>query len=96
MVMAAVDGIQNRIDPGPATDKDIQSLSEEELSQMGSTPDSLEEALNALESDHDFLLAGNVFAAEVIHYWIKYKRENEVDALRIRPHPYEFCMYFDI
>jgi glutamine synthetase len=52
--------------------------------------------LNELENDHDFLLAGDVFTADVIHYWIKYKRENEVDAIRIRPHPFEFCMYFDI
>ncbi len=96
MVMAAIDGIQNKIDPGQPTDKDIQSLGQEELAEMGSTPDSLEEALTELENDHDYLLAGNVFTPEVIHYWIKYKRENEVDALRIRPHPYEFCMYFDI
>ena len=61
-----------------------------------SAPASLEEALNELETDHDFLLEGDVFTADVIHYWIKYKRENEVDAIRQRPHPYEFCMYFDI
>ena len=59
-------------------------------------PASLEEALDELENDHDFLLKGDVFTADVIHYWIKYKRENEVDAIRMRPHPYEFCMYFDI
>ena len=56
----------------------------------------MEEALTALEEDHEFLLQGDVFTADVIHYWIKYKRENEVDAIRQRPHPYEFCMYFDI
>ena len=58
--------------------------------------DTHQKALDELENDHDFLLQGDVFTADVIHYWIKYKRENEVDAIRMRPHPYEFCMYFDI
>jgi len=67
-----------------------------EYETIGSAPGSLERALDALENDHDFLLKGDVFTADVVHYWIKYKRENEVDAIRMRPHPYEFCMYFDI
>ncbi len=96
MVMAAIDGIENKIDPGDPLDKNIYHLTADESDRILSTPGSLEEALNVLENDHDFLLKGDVFTADVIHYWIKYKRENEVDALRIRPHPYEFCMYFDV
>ena len=64
--------------------------------RIASAPGSLDEALDALEMDHEYLLNGDVFTADVIHYWIKYKRDNEVDAIRVRPHPYEFCMYFDI
>jgi glutamine synthetase len=96
MTMAAIDGIQNKIHPGDPMDKDIYHLSEAEYEKIQSAPASLEEALNELENDHEFLLQGDVFTADVIHYWIKYKRENEVDAIRIRPHPFEFCMYFDI
>jgi glutamine synthetase len=96
MTMAAIDGIQKKIDPGDPLDKDMYHLSAEEYEMIGSAPGSLDEALDELENDHDFLLQGDVFTADVIHYWIKYKRENEVDALRLRPHPYEFCMYFDI
>jgi len=96
MTMAAIDGIQNKIDPGDPLDKDIYRLTSTEYEQLQSAPGSLEAALDALESDHDFLLNGDVFTADVIHYWIKYKRENEVDAIRVRPHPFEFCMYFDI
>jgi glutamine synthetase len=91
-----VDGIENKIHPGDPMDKDIYNLKPAEYERIGSAPGSLEEALNELESDHQFLLNGDVFTADVIHYWIKYKRENEVDAIRMRPHPYEFCMYFDI
>ncbi len=96
ITMAAIDGIENKIDPGDPLDKDIYHLTTEEYEQIGSAPADLESALDALEADHDYLLKGDVFTADVIHYWIKYKRENEVDAIRIRPHPYEFCMYFDI
>jgi glutamine synthetase len=71
-------------------------LSPEEYEKIAFAPGSLDEALDELEDDHDFLLQGDVFTADVVHYWIKYKRENEVDAVRLRPHPYEFCMYFDI
>jgi glutamine synthetase len=77
-------------------DKNIYHLTPDEYEKIESAPGSLEEALAALEDDHEFLLEGGVFTADVIHYWIKYKRENEVDAIRQRPHPYEFCMYFDI
>jgi glutamine synthetase len=96
MTMAAIDGIENKIHPGEPLDKNMYHLTEEEYEKIGSAPSSLEEACNALENDHEFLLKGDVFTADVIHYWIKYKRENEVDALRQRPHPFEFCMYFDI
>jgi glutamine synthetase len=96
ITMAAIDGIQNKIHPGDPLDKDIYKLTPEEYEKITSAPTSLEEACNELENDHDFLLAGDVFTADVIHYWIKYKRENEVDAIRVRPHPFEFCMYFDI
>jgi glutamine synthetase len=96
MTMAAIDGIQNKIDPGDPLDKDIYKLSSEEYEKIGSAPGGLDEALDELENDHEFLLKGDVFTADVIHYWIKYKRENEVDAIRMRPHPYELCMYFDI
>lgn len=96
MLMAAIDGIENQIDPGDPMDKEMSELSAAELSKIGATPRSLNQALVALEKDHDFLLKGDVFTEDVIHFWIKYKRENEVNELDIRPHPYEFCMYFDI
>ena len=96
MLMAAVDGIENRIDPGEPLDKDIYSLSPEELKDVPSTPASLEEALEALEKDHEFLLKGDVFTQDVIDSWIAYKREHEVDPVRLRPHPYEFMLYYDI
>ena len=96
MLMAVIDGIQNKIDPGEPMDKDIYDLSPEELSEVPQTPGSLDEALAALKCDHEFLLRGDVFTPDVVDTWIWYKTENEVDALRLRPHPYEFCMYADI
>jgi glutamine synthetase len=96
MLMAAIDGIQNKIDPGDPLDKDMVDLEPEEYEAIRSTPMDLDEALDALEKDHAYLLEGGVFTEDVIHYWIKYKRENETGALRARPHPFEFCMYFDI
>jgi glutamine synthetase len=95
MMMAGLDGIKNRIDPGDPMDVDIYELPPEELAKVPLTPGSLEEALDALEADHDFLLQGGVFSQDLIDSWISYKRENEVDALRLRPHPYEFAMYYD-
>ncbi len=95
MLMAALDGIQNRIDPGEPLDRDIYDMSAEELANYPKTPGSLEEALNALEADHEFLLAGGVFTEDLIHAWINWKRENELDPLRLRPHPYEFHLYYD-
>ncbi|HHK42072.1 MAG TPA: type I glutamate--ammonia ligase [Planctomycetaceae bacterium] len=96
LLMAAIDGIQNKIDPGEPLDKDIYDLPPEEAAEVPKTPASLAEALDALERDHEFLLRGDVFTEDVISTWIAYKRENEVDAMRLRPHPYEFCLYFDI
>ncbi len=96
LLMAALDGIENRIDPGQPLDKDIYSLSPEELAKVPSTPGSLDEALNALEKDHEFLLKGDVFTQDVIDMWIDYKRVNEADTVRMRPHPQEFKLYFDI
>lgn len=96
LLMAALDGIQNKINPGNPLDKDIYDLPPEEAAEVPQTPASLDEALLALERDHDFLLRGDVFTEDVISTWISYKRENEVDAIRLRPHPYEFCMYYDI
>jgi len=96
MLMAGIDGIINKIDPGEPLDKDIYALPPEELKNVPSTPGSLEEALRALEKDHDFLLRGDVFTEDVIEAWIKYKWEKEVNQLRMRHHPYEFVLYFDV
>ena len=95
-LMAAVDGIQNKIDPGEPLDQNIYDLSPEEAAEVPTTPGSLNDALTALERDHEFLLKGDVFTKDVVDTWVEYKRENEVDALALRPHPYEFCMYYDI
>jgi len=96
MLMAAIDGIQNKINPGQPLDKDIYDLPAEELAKVPHTPGSLRDALYALEKDHDFLLKGDVFTADVIETWINYKMENEVKALELRPHPWEFALYYDI
>jgi glutamine synthetase len=95
MMMAGLDGIQNKIHPGQPLDKDIYHLSPEEAKEVPKAPGSLDAALNALEKDHAFLLKGDVFTSEVIQTWLDYKRENEVDAIRLRPHPFEFALYFD-
>jgi glutamine synthetase len=96
MTMAAIDGIQNKISPGDPLDKDIYDLEPEESANVATTPGSLDDALNALADDHDFLLRGDVFTRDVISTWIAYKRKQEADAVRVRPHPYEFCLYYDI
>jgi glutamine synthetase len=96
MLMAGLDGIQNRIDPGEPLDKDIYDLSPEQLKDVPSLPGSLDESLKALEADHEFLLKGEVFTPTLIDRWITYKREKEIQPLRMRPHPLEFSMYFDI
>ncbi|HMT09565.1 MAG TPA: type I glutamate--ammonia ligase [Pyrinomonadaceae bacterium] len=96
LLMAGLDGVQNRIDPGEPLDKDIYDLPPEELANVPSLPGSLDEALDALENDHEFLLKGDVFTSSLIERWITYKRENEITPLRLRPHPLEFSMYYDI
>ncbi len=96
ILMAALDGIENKIDPGEPLDKDIYAMSPEELKDVPSTPSSLREALDELEKDQEFLLKGDVFTEDVLEAWISYKRANEVDPIRLRPHPYEFMLYYDI
>lgn len=96
VLMAALDGIQNRIDPGSPLDKDIYDLDPEETESVPKTPATLEESLKALREDHEFLTRGDVFNEDVIDTWIWYKSTHEVAALRERPHPFEFSMYYDI
>ena len=96
ILMAAIDGIENRIDPGDPLDKDIYGLPPEELAEIPTAPGSLEEALFALRADQEFLLKGDVFTPDVIDMWIDYKMENEVNPVKLRPHPHEFFLYFDI
>ncbi|OGW56548.1 MAG: type I glutamate--ammonia ligase, partial [Nitrospirae bacterium RIFCSPHIGHO2_02_FULL_42_12] len=93
MLMAGLDGVENKIDPGAPLDKDIYDMKPEELTEIPSLPGSLDEALSHLENDKDFLLKGGVFTEDVIETWINYKRAKEVDAIRLRPHPYEFNLY---
>jgi len=95
MLMAGLDGVINKTDPGEPIDKDIYSLPPEEAAKVKQTPGSLEETLAALEKDHEFLLRGDVFTKDVIEMWLDYKRTREVDALRLRPHPYEYHLYLD-
>jgi glutamine synthetase len=95
-LMAGLDGIENKIDPGDPLDKDIYGLSPEELKDVPKMPGSLDEALDCLHKDHKFLLKGDVFTEDVIHTWVDYKMQKEVNAVRLRPHPMEFALYFDI
>jgi len=96
LLMAGLDGIQNKITPPVPMDKDLYDLPPEDLVKVAKAPGALDEALDALEKDHDFLLKGDVFTRDVIDVWIGYKRSKEVDAIRLRPHPWEFALYFDI
>jgi glutamine synthetase len=96
MLMAGIDGIENKVDPGEPLDKDIYALSPEELKAVPTMPGSLDEALSELEADHDFLLRGDVFTNDAIEGWIRYKRAHEVNPVRLRPHPHEFELYFDM
>jgi len=95
MLMAGLDGIERRIDPGNPLDKDIYALTPEELKDVPHMPGDLAEALTALHKDHEFLLKGDVFTEDVVETWIEYKKENELAAMRLRPHPHEFALYFD-
>jgi glutamine synthetase len=96
MLMAGIDGIQNRLDPGLPLDEDVFELSEERLAEVPTVPGSLDEALDALEADHEFLLKGGVFTKDLIETWIEYKRKEEADQVRLRPHPWEFALYYDV
>jgi glutamine synthetase len=97
MLLAMLDGIKNRVSPGEPLDRDIYEMTRDEMKHQGirTTPGSLEEAINALEADHGFLLQGDVFTADLIDTWIQYKRERELDPIRLRPHPHEFSLYYD-
>jgi glutamine synthetase len=95
IMMAALDGIQNKIDPGKPLDKDIYELSAKDLKKVPHVPGSLPEALEALEKDHAYLTKGNVFTDDAIQTWIEYKRDNEIKEMSLRPHPYEFYLYYD-
>jgi len=93
--MAGLDGIQNKIDPGDPLDKDIYGMTPEELADVPSAPGSLEEAMNCLEEDHEFLLKGDVFSKDLIETWIDWKRTHEIARIRRMPHPFEFALYHD-
>jgi glutamine synthetase len=95
LLMAGLDGIQNRIDPGTPVDEDLFELPPELLAKIEHVPHSLDDALDALEADHDFLLKGGVFTEDLIETWIEYKRAEEADQVRLRPHPWEFALYYD-
>ena len=96
ILMAAIDGIQNKIDPGDPLDKNIYDLPPEELAEVESAPGSLDEALEALQADKDFLLKGDVFTQDALDMWVEYKVENEINEVKLRPHPHEFFLYYDI
>jgi glutamine synthetase len=96
MLMAGIDGIQNKIDPGEPMDKNLYDLPPEVKKGIEQTPGSLAAALDELEKDYEFLLKGDVFTPDVVERWIEYKREEEVDPINLRPHPYEFHLYYDI
>jgi glutamine synthetase len=96
ILMAALDGIKNKVDPGRPMDRNIYELPPQELAQIPSTPGSLAEALDELEADHEFLLRGDVFTQDVINTWIRWKRQNEVEPVNLRPHPHEFTLYYDV
>jgi glutamine synthetase len=96
MLMAGLDGIENQIDPGEPLDKNTYELSPDEAANLRTVPGSLEDSLQALEEDHEFLMKGGVFTQDVIDVWLEYKRETEIDAIRLRPHPFEFHLYFDV
>jgi glutamine synthetase len=96
MLMAGIDGILNKIEPPAPVDKDLYELEGDEAASIPPVPGSLEAVLDNLENDHDFLTKGGVFSEDLISTWIEWKRKNEVDYVRLRPHPAEFELYFDI
>ena len=96
LLLAGVDGIKNKSEPPTPSDKDIYELPPDEMAEIDQVPTSLHSVLDSLEADHEFLTEGNVFTPDLIETWIDYKRKNEVDPIRLRPHPYEFALYYDI
>jgi glutamine synthetase len=96
MLMAGLDGIENKIDPGEAIDKNLYELEAKEAAHVRKMPGSLDEALAALEADHAFLLKGDVFTEDILQTWMEYKKSKEIDPMRLRPHPYEFFLYYDL
>ncbi|MCQ4575338.1 MAG: type I glutamate--ammonia ligase [Candidatus Brocadiales bacterium] len=96
ITMAVIDGIQNKLDPGKPLDKDIYDLPPEELAKVPATPESLARSIDALEENHEFLLKGDVFTQDVIETWVSYKRTHELEPIKLRPHPYEFSLYYDV
>jgi len=96
MLMAGLDGIESRTDPGDPIDKNLYDLPPEELARVPLAPSSLEHALDSLEADHSFLLKGDVFTKDVIAVYLEYKRSRELTEMRLRPHPYEFVLYYDV
>jgi len=95
LMMAMIDGIQNKIDPGDPMDRDIYDMTPEELAATNVAPRSLDEALDALREDSEFLTKGDVFTEDLITTFIDWKNENEIDPIRLRPHPFEFDLYYD-
>ncbi|MDQ1304860.1 MAG: glutamine synthetase, partial [Actinomycetota bacterium] len=96
MLMAGLDGIKNKIEPVDPVDKDLYELAPDEAANIPQVPGTLSEVLDALEADHEYLLAGGVFTEDLIETWVNYKRVNEIDPIRLRPHPHEFELYYDI
>ena len=96
LLLAGLDGIERKLDPGQPLDKDIYSMAPEELKDVPSVPGSLEASLDALERDYEFLLRGDVFSQDVLRAWIDWKRTQEVAEVRTRPHPHEVALYFDV
>ena len=95
MIMAGLDGVVNKIDPGDPLDADLYELSPDEAAKVQQVPGSLDAVLDALEEDHDFLTKGDVFTQDLLETWLDYKRTNELDEVRLRPHPHEFYLYYD-
>jgi glutamine synthetase len=96
MMMAGMDGIKNKIEPPAPVDKDLYELPPEEAKDIAQVPASLDAVIDRLETDHEYLLEGGVFTPDLIETWIELKRTNEIDPLRLRPHPYEFALYYDV
>jgi len=96
MVMAGIDGIKNKVEPPEPVDKDLYELPPDEAKAVTQVPGSLEQVLDTLEADHEYLLDGGVFTSDLIETWIDFKREKEIDPMRLRPHPHEFELYYDV